>query len=45
MPWPELLQAADDVGVKWYIAEQDNPRDAFEDVQGSLRYMQEMSKG
>jgi sugar phosphate isomerase/epimerase len=45
MPWPKLLQTADDVGVKWYIAEQDNPRDAFEDVQRSLRYMQEMSKG
>jgi sugar phosphate isomerase/epimerase len=45
MPWPELLRAADHAGVEWYIAEQDNPRDAFEDVQGSLRYMQEMSKG
>ena len=45
MPWPELLRAADDAGVEWYIAEQDNPRDAFEDVQSSLRYMQEMSEG
>ncbi len=45
MPWPELLRAADHAGVEWYIVEQDNPRDAFEDVQGSLRYMQEMSKG
>ena len=45
MPWQALLQAADDAGVEWFIAEQDNPRDAFEDVQSSLRYMQEMSSG
>jgi sugar phosphate isomerase/epimerase len=45
MPWQGLLRAADDAGVEWYIAEQDNPRDAFEDVQSSLRYMQEMSSG
>jgi sugar phosphate isomerase/epimerase len=45
MPWQSLVRAADDAGVEWYVAEQDNPRDAFEDVQGSLRYMQEMSNG
>jgi sugar phosphate isomerase/epimerase len=45
MPWQGLLRAADDAGVEWYIAEQDNPRDAFEDVQSSLRYMQEVSRG
>lgn len=45
MPWQELLRAADAAGVDWYVAEQDNPREAFEDVQSSLRYMQEMSSG
>ena len=45
MPWQELLQAANTAGVEWYIAEQDNPRDAFEDVQSSLRYMEETSSG
>ncbi len=45
LPWQELLQAADGAGVEWFVAEQDNPRDAFEDVQSSLRYMQEMSSG
>jgi sugar phosphate isomerase/epimerase len=44
MPWPELLRAADDAGVEWYIAEQDNPRDAFEDVQSSLQHLRELSK-
>jgi sugar phosphate isomerase/epimerase len=45
MPWQELLQAANAAGVEWYIAEQDNPRDAFEDVRSSLRYMEETSSG
>jgi sugar phosphate isomerase/epimerase len=45
MPWQGLLQAADDAGVEWYIAEQDNPRDAFEDVQSSLRHLRGLSKG
>ncbi len=45
MPWQGLLRAADDAGVEWYIAEQDNPRDAFEDVQSSLRQLRELSSG
>ena len=45
MPWQKLLQAADGAGVEWFVAEQDNPRDAFENVQSSLRYMQGMSSG
>ena len=45
MPWQSLLRAADAAGVEWFVAEQDNPRDALEDVQSSLRYMQEMSEG
>jgi len=45
MPWQELLRAADAAGVEWYIAEQDNPRDAFEDVQSSLRYLRGLSEG
>ncbi len=45
MPWKGLLQAADEAGVEWYIAEQDNPRDAFEDVQSSLRHLRGLSEG
>jgi hypothetical protein len=29
--------------VEWYVAEQDNPRDALEDVTISLRYMRELA--
>jgi len=45
MPWNELLEAADAAGVQWYIAEQDNSRDAFEDVRISLQQLQELGSG
>ncbi len=43
MPWRELLQAADTVGAEWYVAEQDNPRDALEDVETSLRSLRDLA--
>ena len=43
MPWPELLNTADEAGVEWYVAEQDNPRDALEDVRISLHHMRELA--
>src|SRR5215210_7505797 len=43
MPWKELLQAADTIGAEWYIAEQDNPRDALEDVRFSLQHLRELA--
>ena len=45
MQWQELLRAADAAGAEWFIVEQDNPGDAFEDVRSSLRYLREMSEG
>ena len=45
MPWPQLLKTADELGVEWFVAEQDNPRDAMEDVEISLRTMQNLSTG
>jgi sugar phosphate isomerase/epimerase len=43
MPWHGLLQAADAAGVEWYIAEQDNPRDALQDVSTSLQHMRSLA--
>lgn len=43
MPWPDLLKTADELGVEWFVAEQDNPRNAMEDVEISLRTMQNLS--
>jgi len=31
--------------VEWYVAEQDNPRDALEDVRISLQHLRELSSG
>ena len=45
MLWPQLLKTADELGVEWFVAEQDNPRDAMEDVEISLRTMQNLSTG
>jgi len=43
MPWTSLLEAADAAGVEWYIAEQDNPRDALQDVTISLQHMRNLA--
>ncbi len=45
MPWTSLLEAADAAGVQWYVAEQDNPRDALEDVRISLQHSRELARG
>jgi len=45
MPWTDLLEAADAAEVEWYVAEQDNPRDALEDVRTSLQHLQELASG
>ncbi len=45
MPWTSILEAADAAGVEWYVAEQDNPRDALEDVRTSLQSMRELASG
>jgi len=43
MPWRGLLEAAGAAGTEWYIAEQDNPRDALEDVRISLQNLRELT--
>ena len=45
MPWSQLLSVAGEIGVEWYVAEQDNPRDAMEDVATSFRAMRDLSIG
>jgi sugar phosphate isomerase/epimerase len=43
LPWAALLEAANAAGVEWYVAEQDNPRDALEDVRTSLQHMRRLA--
>ncbi len=42
LPWPEIFTAAAAAGTRWYIVEQDHPRDAFVDVERSLRNLERM---
>ena len=37
LDWTAITAAATEGGVRWYIAEQDNPADAFADVETALR--------
>jgi sugar phosphate isomerase/epimerase len=43
LPWNTLLETADAAGVEWFIAEQDNPRDALEDVRSSFQYLRSLA--
>jgi sugar phosphate isomerase/epimerase len=43
LPWPTLLEAADAAGAEWFIAEQDNPRDALQDVRTSLIHLHDLA--
>jgi sugar phosphate isomerase/epimerase len=43
LPWNTLLEAADAAGVEWFIAEQDNPRYALEDVRSSFQYLRSLA--
>lgn len=44
MPWPGLLAAADELGVEWFIVEQDNPHDAIVDVETSIRNLEGLAE-
>jgi sugar phosphate isomerase/epimerase len=43
LPWPAVLEAAEEARVDWYIVEQDDPKDAFGDVERSLRNLRRLS--
>ncbi|MDB5078958.1 MAG: Xylose isomerase domain protein barrel [Chloroflexi bacterium] len=42
LPWKEILGQAKSTNTAWYIAEMDNPRDAFEDVKTSFQSLQQL---
>lgn len=42
LAWPAVLEAAERTGVAWYIVEQDDPNDAFADVERSLRNLRRL---
>ena len=42
LPWPKIVEQARATGTRWYIAEMDNPRDAFEDIQISFERLRQL---
>lgn len=44
LDWEAILGAADAAGVEYYVVEQDNPGDAFEDVTVAFRNAQKWSE-
>jgi sugar phosphate isomerase/epimerase len=45
LDWDAILDASDKAGVAYYVVEQDNPGDAFEDVTIALRNAEKRSEG
>ena len=43
LPFPAIVEAARSAGVEWYIAEQDEPRDALDDVGRAYRYLESLA--
>jgi sugar phosphate isomerase/epimerase len=42
LPWRKIIDQAQSTHTAWYIAEMDNPRDAFEDVKTSFQSLQKL---
>jgi sugar phosphate isomerase/epimerase len=40
LDWGAILPAGEAAGVRWFIVEQDNPRDPLDDIAQSARYLQ-----
>jgi sugar phosphate isomerase/epimerase len=43
LPFPQIVEAARAAGVEWYIAEQDEPGDAVEDIGEAFRYLESLA--
>lgn len=39
LPFPAIIEAGRAVGVEWYVAEQDEPRDPLADIASAYRYL------
>lgn len=39
LPWADIVAAGTRLGVEWYVVEEDNPRDAIEEVARGRRYL------
>ncbi len=45
LPWPAIVRAGTELGVEWYVVEEDNPSDAVAEIARGLRYLQGLAEG
>jgi sugar phosphate isomerase/epimerase len=43
LEFPAIVEAARSAGVEWYIAEQDEPRDALDDIAAAFRFLDSLA--
>jgi sugar phosphate isomerase/epimerase len=43
LPWPEIVHAGTDLGVEWYVVEEDNPRDAIAEITRGRAFLQALA--
>ena len=43
LAFPEIVDAGRAAGVEWYVAEQDDPRDALADIATAARYLESLT--
>lgn len=44
LAWPEIVKAGTERGVEWYVVEEDNPRDAIDEITRGLGYLRGLAK-
>ena len=44
LPFPEIIDAARAAGVEWYVVEQDEPRQALDDIGSAYRYLASLAR-
>lgn len=45
LPWPGIVDAGTDLGVDWYVVEEDNPMDAVAEITRGLGYLRGLAEG
>jgi sugar phosphate isomerase/epimerase len=42
LPWSDIVAAATEVGVEWYVVEEDNPRDAIAEIARGRNFLSDL---
>ncbi len=44
LPWPEIVAAATQLDVAWYVVEEDNPKDAIAEIARARTYLERLAE-